>query len=733
MTGIFSIRGFRMAVVAATLAGLLACAPRAAVAVDLKNETSLGFAPSDVAFYLAGMRLREVFDKVVGSKAYAKLMSIPSVQMGMAMVKQQWDNPENENVAQIKQFLTDPANQQLVELLKDGVSQEVFVYGDRGIGDLIALINDINAASSAGQMEAIAAGEFDQIQAYQTRKILAVLDQQGDRLKVPTLVEGFRLTDSQRALDELQRLETLATGMLAQQPALQSRLTREQIGGGEFLTLKLDGTLIPWPLLLQDAGALSDADKQKITEKLTALELVISLGVKDSYLLIAIGADNAHLGTLGQGELLLDSPRMAPIRDAADKPITDIAYVSGDFVKQVAAIDRQMDQVVTMVKQFAPMVMATAPELQKELIADVEKFAEYVKQSVPEQGDYSAFNYLTPEGYESFSYNWASEFALDASQELTILDHVGGTPIAFYAARGKSDPEDFDAIATALSRLAYYGEQMAAQQLDDDQLATYDRLKADMLPLVQRLGAATRDKLVPAFADGQSALVLDAKSESSAWHAYMPPPASGKLPMLEFAMVMGVSDAKLVEEGFGEYFQVAQDAIDRLHEASTGDLADAFPQPIPALKLRKPESKDISGGTVYYYALPAQTGLDKQVAPNAGLTDQVMVSSLLPRFTARLMAGTPLEGSGPLADGNRPLAAAYQFHFARLLDAIDPWVDYGMMLSGQDMEQTPMGNIKQQVHDVLDVLKCFRGVSSVTYLEGEALVSHAQWRFEDLQ
>ena len=43
-----------------------------------------------------------------------------------------------------------------------------------------------------------------------------------------------------------------------------------------------------------------------------------------------------------------------------------------------------------------------------------------------------------------------------------------------------------------------------------------------------------------------------------------------------------------------------------------------------------------------------------------------------------------------------------------------------------------MGGIPQQVHDVLDVLKCFRGVSSVTYLEGNAMVTHRQCRFQDL-
>ncbi len=521
--------------------------------------------------------------------------------------------------------------------------------------------------SSAGQMEALSAGDFQNMQEYQVRKVLEVLDQKAAQLKIPTLLKGMKLSNVQRAQDQLKRLEALVNGVLAQQPALQPRFSREQIGGGDFLTFRLDGTLIPWSQVLQDAQGIDQQQLQKMVEKVSAMTLVVSIGVRDSYLLVSIGSDNKHLGSLGQGSLLYDREEMAPLRTAADKPITEVTYVNGDFLKRVGAIDRQMDQLVTMARQMAPMMMAGTPQLAQELIADVERFAAYVKQKAPEPGAYSGFNYLTPEGYESFGYNWSSQFALDASQNLTILTHVGGDPIGFYAARGKPNPQTYDDLAKFLSRLAYYGEQIGLQQMDEDQLAAYQKLKIDFLPLIQRIGTVTREKLAPAFADGQSALVLDAKSGSAAWHAEMPP-ADGDLPMIEFALVTGVSDASLVKAAFSEYFEIVQQALDKLHEASTGELRDMFPNPIPPIKLAQPATKDVSGGTIYYYALPQESGLDAQVAPNAGLSNEVMAASLLPRFTARLLADTPLQGAGPLANTNRPLAAAYQLEFARLHD-----------------------------------------------------------------
>jgi hypothetical protein len=245
----------------------------------------------------------------------------------------------------------------------------------------------------------------------------------------------------------------------------------------------------------------------------------------------------------------------------------------------------------------------------------------------------------------------------------------------------------------------------------------------------------TREKLVPAFADGQTAFVLDAKSVSESWHVEMPP-ADGELPMLEIAMVSGVSNATFVEDAFRSYFDILQQMLDKLHELSTGELQDAFPNEIPAIQLVKPQSRPVGDAAVYYYTLPAESRLDAQVAPNAGLSPQFMVVSVLPRFTARLLAATPLQGQGPLAQTDRPLATAGHLDFARLVESVEPWVDYALQIvMGFDLEggaAGPMGDIPQQVHDALDVLKCFRGVSGVTYQEGNAMITHTEVRFEDL-
>jgi hypothetical protein len=712
---------------------LVGCLPASAPAVDaLKESTALKFVPADAEFFVAGLRQREQYDIFVNSKAFAKLSSMPMVQWGMFMAKAQWENPQNPQIAGIKQAMQQPENQQLVELLKDAVSSEVFMYGEPGFGAAIGVMNQLNAASNAGQFEALAAGEASEAGKYQLQKVIEVLEQQGDQLKFPNSVIGFRLTNSDAAVAQLARLEAIANAVLGQQPQLQQRFSREDLGGASYLTLKLDGSLVPWQQIPFDQAGVEPEQMEKLVGILQKLQLTISVGVRDNYLLLALGEDNQHLADLGTGDLLADSEEMAVIEPHASEPLVGISYGSQALAQAMGSVNQQMDQLVGMAKQLLPMA-PISPDLQEELIGDLEKLGSYVQSNVPEPGTTLVYSFMTDAGYESYLNNWGENKTLDPSQELTILNHMGGSPIAFYAARGKTSAEDYDLLAKVFERIAYYVEQIALQQADDEQQAAYEQLKTRLLPLVERLGQVTREKLIPAFEDGQGAVVLDVKSTSSSWHAAMPPAADGELPMLELGLVYGVSDAGMVKDAAKDYFSILQEALDTLHEASTGDLKDAFPDEVPQIKLAAPQQKSVSSGTIYYYTFPAESGLDAQIAMNAGLSNDTAVLSLLPRFTKRLLDPSPLEGTGPLADASRPLAAAGQLKFANLIEGIEPWIDYGVQLA-MDMGGAAEAGASwvAQMRDVLEVVKCFKGISTVTYQQDDRMVTHVEWTFEDL-
>ena len=190
-----------------------------------------------------------------------------------------------------------------------------------------------------------------------------------------------------------------------------------------------------------------------------------------------------------------------------------------------------------------------------------------------------------------------------------------------------------------------YFEDIVLPKLDDNQKAMYKQIADIAHPALERLDRATGTMLIPALKDGQSAFVLDAKMESKQIHQQLP--AWDKaMPIPEPAIVLGVSDAALLRKAFSEYRAIANDLI--------ADVRKLMPN-IPEFQVPDPQTQKVKSGTLYYYPLPPDLGLDKQIVPNAGLADHVAVASLSLAHSERLLAATALKvNNGPLADLDKP-------------------------------------------------------------------------------
>ena len=443
----------------------------------------------------------------------------------------------------------------------------------------------------------------------------------------------------------------------------------------------------------------------------------VAIGVKDQYLIVSIGDNNDHLVALGQGELLANRKELAPLKQHAQQQICAVTYVSEDFMKQANSSAQQLDQLVGVAEMFLPLIDLDAA-LQQQMLGDVRDLVADLKEAIPTPGAATSIAFTTARGYEGYSYNWGENKTLDASQPLTILDHVGGDPILLFAGRRKYSPDTYEAISKWIGRAIYYGEAIGVERLGAKEREFYQRVRDDLALLVKQLDQVTRDKVVPAFRDGQVAVVLDAKVTSKQWHEMLPP-TEEPLPMLELGFVCGVSDAKLVKEAAAEYFQIVQKVIDTLHNAE--------PTTIPDLQLPPPDSREFPEGTVYYYRLPQALGLDKQIAPNAGLSKDTLVVALVPKTTVRLLGSTPVQ-AGVIAKHQGAAGAAMQFSLSRLIDAVAPWVDYAIKMSGADVDEA----VLEQIHTGLEIAKCLREISTVTYQEDGVWVTHVETHFEDL-
>ncbi len=255
-------------------------------AQSLRESTSLRFVPAKASFYSTSLRIRDQFLRIARSRAVAKVHAMPIVQQGLQKLQEEW---QDGDFRELREFVQAPENQPLVQVLLDGVSNEIFVYGDARHGKWLGTLGRMGNTINLAQLQAAQRGE-EPDEAIQ-KALLEILEKDPDLLRVPATVIGFKLRDKEPALSQLARLEQfLRDSISAEAPQLADRLSRQKIGQGDYLTLRLDGTLVPWDEVLEDTDL--DADTQdKLVQKLRQVTFQIALGLYEDYLILAFGED----------------------------------------------------------------------------------------------------------------------------------------------------------------------------------------------------------------------------------------------------------------------------------------------------------------------------------------------------------------------------------------------------------------------------------------------------------
>ena len=160
---------------------------------------------------------------------------------------------EPTGVAKVREYVESPAGQDAVGLVKEMFSDEVFAYGGNNIAETIKVLMEFNSLARSARLEAMAAGE-DPGKAVADKMLERFKEEIGKGITVPTMTLGFRIKDKDRAKRELDEVHSLLRNVLDEhQPELAAHLQREQIGGHEFLTLRLDGSMIPWEEIREKA------------------------------------------------------------------------------------------------------------------------------------------------------------------------------------------------------------------------------------------------------------------------------------------------------------------------------------------------------------------------------------------------------------------------------------------------------------------------------------------------
>lgn len=702
-------------------AALLLLVPVASGQSVADQAKSLALVPEDAGSYAAMFHNKDVFDAVAGSKAYARFSEMESVGPLLTMAKMQYG-----------ELTKNPLLKGPLEVLLDGLSQEVFFYVDPTYIRLMQIQQESQLQGTMAMWASLLQGDPAAVDNMaQLRATFDTLNAHIDELVMPELVIGMRVKDAEAAKGLLPLVEAAVKPQLEKAPPefkMPERLQRETVGGVDLLTLKLDGAMVPWEEVPWDQFG-EPGKYDGLVAKLKTLTVAVSMGVKDDFLILSYAPDNQHFAEMGTAKPLSGRPEMAKLAAAEGKKLRGLTYVSADAVK--ASQQSAMAPIQAMVAAVPQMLPDDIDDmLRRQIEADAAEFSKDLQAEFPEPGAMLNVTTFSQRGFDSMTYNWSENPLLDGSQPLSLLNHVGGDPIAYYVGRGKSDPQDYDNLVKWLKKFDGYFTKILEMQEPPEEVDRYRKFRAEIDPLLARLDKANREMLQPALQDGQSGIVLDAKLTSTQWAAAMPE-SPHPLPMLEIGMLWGVSDAGLLKKGCQEYFAVVSEMLTKLHEVA--------PDEMPDVKLPPPEERDFDGDTIYYYLLPKDWGIDKRIAPNGGMSQTVAALSLTPLHTKRLLKATPPATAGPVAmHKDKPLATAGSFNFAQLVDAVTPWVEYGVS-SGPPLNiqvepaEDPQAAILEQVRTGAEILKCFRGYSSVTYTEGDVQVTHGEWHFEDLK
>jgi hypothetical protein len=678
--------------VVAFLLLLAFCGSSSALAGDsLRDSTSLQFVPADAAFYRVCLRNREQFEALMQSNALRQLLERPGMSEWLARLKARWDNPDRSLIGR---WLAKPENRELLGLAGEALSQEVFWYGEDSFAELLDLTAYVNEAAAAAQLAAIRRGsslaDSERAAAYAALRIVA---DDPEELHVPAMVVGFRVTDRERALRQIARLDELLASLL--DPA-QARL-REQINGEEFFTWRLSGGMLPWDLVPKSEMEKVDPElRRRVRAVLESKQATLTVGLRGDYLLVSLGETNSHLEKLGEGPLLVDRPELAPLADAEGRALNTIVYVSQAYRQRAEVANRRQSTGSFLLEEFIKhpdglgQGNRSLDEMtRRELVADMKRMAAQLSDVARARGATLRYSHLTPHGYEGRLYDWSQYDRLNGDEPLTVLNHLGGEPLGFFAMRRDWTVDDYEQGVQWLRRGVHYFEKIGLEEMTPERQAAYARMRRQLEPQLARLDRATRELLIPSVADGQKALVLDASPRSETVFAErrgedesMIP--SDAMPRLELACVIGVSDPGRFKQACQEYLAVAGEAWNGVREfveeGRTG--ADAITDAPRLLNFDLPPSGDLrprtattDRGEVYYYELPSAMRAAERVAPNLALSRDFAVMSWLPLYSQRLLTSEPLQVDGGPADADRPLAAAAYLNIAGIIDAVEPWLE----------------------------------------------------------
>lgn len=704
---------------------------------------ALYLVPDDVAFFASSMNHRTQYEALVQSRAFAELANMPLTRAMIEAFRVGFAEGANQSLDEMRpQLEAALGKEQVANMIRFGtdvVSHEMFLYGSADFTNLFEVAQEMNLGFGP-----ISLGEGDAEQEEMSKafllKVGAILDERGEELKVPDLVIGFRVEDAELARQHVELLHAFVSlGLIGGDvPApIRRGYRKAKVGDVEFLKLQLSGSLLQLDALAEEADETLQPLLHKLADHLHDEQIAIAIGVMDNYLLISIGDSLEHLNRLGQAQALIHRDEFAGLRQQAERPLGGVTYCSEALAKAISGkpLSQQLVDLVRAMQAGDSEFQVTNAELFAQLELQAEELGRDIDGIQQKPAAMASYVFLTEDGYEGFQYSWSISPLVDGRQTLTILSHVDQNPMLFAAGRAAEPGRLYELFSKWTKRLDPIVMQLLDESSDDEDVQQFLQVREMVMPYWLKLDETTREALIPAIQDGQSALIVDFKNARQNWGPGVPE-GSYPLVMPELAMVCAVSDRAKFIKAMSVYDEFARDMLNLLAVQAGEDFPDEIALP-------QATSMEIDGGaTVYYYPAPQleELGLDKAFRPNLLLTDKWGIFSLTVAHSERLLEPKPLPNAGPFRRQDQPLVAASGMNFPVLVDAIESWFRYAddlgafenLELSQDGPFQLSKDELLQSIETLFVVLRCYQGFESVTFVEDGATVIQSRVRFVDI-
>lgn len=688
------------------------CAPGLARASDTPSRSALDIVPANAAFFASWSRQEEQLHFLWESNAFAELLEIPRVRETLGPLILGEFDLDNPNHVTMKQWLSQP----FVQAGIDALSHEVFVYGDASFTQVVNDANELMWKATLDRLEALASGSSEP-QAGLAASTSAVRDLEG--LHLPNLVFGFKPKDAMRARVQLMLLDGLIQIAFARKdvpPLLRKQYGREMIQGQMFLTFTTTGETLLDQIEFAPSEAILSERLDRFVRAFRQRKIVLAVGFLHDYIILSVGSTTEHLHHLGLKESLAGHPHMARITQLESRSCASIRYVSSDFRTAISAISGYQPRFRELFEESLSNDGQGGDETQTKAETVLREARDARKQQQEEEPRSALFGYtcLTDTGYEGFSYRDARSVA-PPTRPMSVLLHTGADPIGVFASRQWLDArEDYDWLSKQVAaRLGQFDEWFPVN--NEESRVT----KQQFRKLVGQLDTIMRQQVVPMLAGGQAASVISASERSTQWHPEMPV-AETPLPLPAVSLVVESTDPAVLLAGLDSAFQVVKSGI-RL-------VSDAV-QEIPPVE---PEMEDTAVGRLYFLPMwPELTRIDPDLfAPTVGYSDHWLVATVRPKTAMTLLEPKGWVPEGVDSNELAELTALKHIRPEKLIQIALDWLGY----AEQTVMEAPSeddASLLAVYRSVLQLAACWKSYTCTVRQDGDELVTHSIWCFED--